>query len=578
VKKLLIPAAIVAIGAFGAGVYLSQQPAAATYNVLDYVPSDTPFFAGQLTPFPIKDYLASAPKLVSPSDQAKLEALYESDQPGLHFVANLIKAYQDGLKDADLLLKTFGLNDQVRAYAYTLGWLPVIKLEVDNPQAIWDLLDKNEQETGFQHTQGKIQDLEYRIYTITPPNENEVVDVIVAQAKGVLTVTVKTRFVSEQLLATALGLEKVTAPIADSSLLTDIIKQHQFSDASVGFINHVEIIKGLTTTDANQLAKQLTEITKIENDNPFATLQTPVCHQEFTGIAKNWPRTAFGYTQMDISGTESTLGFSAVIESKNAVILKALSNMRGFIPSYTQNFNDSVVATAIGLNVSELSNALTTIWGDLQKPVYQCQPLAEIQSQIAANGQSLAMVGMSANMAAGLKGLSGALFNYSISKTDPTQLDSFDALFAVHADNPLAIFNSIRMFSPELQQVNLSDDGKAISLKDLFPIPVALDINPKIAIKGKHLVIYNGTQGEQAAEKLGQEALSANGLYQLSFDVNKIITPFANATQLMSGESIADEMQFLMDYDARMNINLDINEQGIRFDTIVNNKSPQQEK
>ena len=577
-KKLLIPAAVVAIGAFGAGVYLSQQPAAAAYNVLNYVPSDTPFFVGQLTPFPIKDYIASAPKLVTPSDQAKLEALYESDQPGLHFVANLLKAYQDGLKDADLLVKTFGLSDQIRAYAYTLGWLPVIKLEVANPQAIWDLLDKNEQETGFVHKQGKIQDLSYRIYTVTPPDEDEVVEVIVAQSNGILTITAKTRFVSEPLLATALGLEKATAPLAESTILDDIIKQHQFSDSSVGYIDHVEIIKGLTTTDGNQLAKQLTEITKIENDNPFATLQTPVCHQEFMSIAKNWPRTAFGYTQMDISETESTLGFSAVIESKNAVILKALSTMRGFIPSYTQNFNESIVASAIGLNVSELSNSLTTIWGDLQKPTYQCQPLTEVQSKIAANGQSIAMVGMSANMAAGLKGLSGALFNYSISQTEPTQLDSFDALLAVHADNPLAIFNSIRMFSPELQQVNLSDDGKAISLKDLFPVPVALNINPKIAIKGKHLVIYNGTKGEQAAEKLGQEPLSANGLYQLSFDVNKMLTPFVSATQLMSGESIADEMQFLMDYDARMNINLDINEQGIRFDSTVNNKSPQQEK
>jgi len=143
----------------------------------------------------------------------------------------------------------------------------------------------------------------------------------------------------------------------------------------------------------------------------------------------------------------------------------------------------------------------------------------------------------------------------------------------VHADNPAAIFNSIKMFSPELQQVRLIDNGPAISLKNIFPIPTQLNIDPKLALKGSHLVIYNGTKGLQEAEKLALEKLSANGLYQLSFDFNKMLTPIASATQFMAGESVAQEMQLLMDYDARMNINLDINEQGIRFDSTVNNKS-----
>jgi len=570
VKKLIIPVAIVAIGA---GAYLYQQQDSA-YNVLSYVPSDTPLFTGQLTPFPIKDYVASAPKLITPSDQARLDALYEKEIPGLAFAANLLKAYQDGLKDADLLVKTFGLADQIRAYAYTLGLLPVLKVEVANPQAIWDLLDKNEQETGFVHKEGKIKELSYRIYTITAADEDDVIDVIVAQANGILTITAKTKLVSDALLATALGLDKPKESLADTNTLSDIIKQHQFSDASVGFINNIEIIKGLTSTDGNQLARQLTKISKAENDNPFEMLQTSICKQELTSIAQNWPRTAFGYTKMEISKEESTIGFAAVIESKNQVILDALNTMRGYIPNYTQNFDNNVVATSIGIDISQLASSLTKIWGDLQKPTYQCEPLAQIQSEISASGQSLAILGMSANMASGVKGISAAIFDYTMdANREQPKLDSFDALFAVHADNPAAIFNSIKMFSPELQQVRLIDNGPAISLKNIFPIPTQLNIDPKLALKGSHLVIYNGTKGLQEAEKLALEKLSANGLYQLSFDFNKMLTPIASATQFMAGESVAQEMQLLMDYDARMNINLDINEQGIRFDSTVNNKS-----
>lgn len=573
-KKLLIPVAVVALGA---AAYLGQQQTSA-YNVLDYVPADTPLFTGQLTPFPITDYIASSPSLNSPADQAQLEALYEQDEPALHFLANLMKAYQAGLNDADLLVKTFGLEDNVRGYFYTLGLLPVLKLEVSNPQAIWDLLDKNELETGFIHKEGTLQGLTFRTYQLTDASDSKQINVVVAQDNGILTVTVDTDMIPDTLLAMALGLEKPSSSLADSDMLADIIKQHNFSNTSVGFINHVEIVKALTSTDGNQLAKQLTAIVKEEgNDNPFEMLQTPVCEQELTTIAQNWPRTVFGYTKMDITKAESTLSFSTVIESKNQVILDALKAMRGYIPNYTQNFDNNVVATSLGLDIAQLSSSLTSIWTDLQTPSYQCLPLAEIQAQISEGGQSLAMVGMSANMAAGVKGVSAAVFDYSVSQIDEQpQLDSFDALIAIHADSPETIFNSVKMFSPELQQVALTNNGPAISLNEVFPIPAELNLNPKLAIKGKHLIIFNGNKGLQEAEKLSLEQLSANGIYQVSFDSKKMFTPITNAASL-AGEVIPEEAEFLLDYDTRMNMLLDINDKGIRFDTTVNNKSPKKQ-
>jgi len=572
VNKLLIPITIAVVAA-GASAYLYQQQESDD-SILSYVPADTPFFTGQLTPFPIKNYIASSPHLNNPADQAQLDALYEQDTPSLHFLANLMKAYQDGLKDADLLVKTFGLADEVRGYFYTLGLLPVLKLEVANPQAIWDLLDKNEKETGFVHQEGKLDDLTYRIYPITENVNGKSINLLVAQSNGILTVTISGDLVSEDLLEMALGLEKPSKSLADTTVISDIIKQHKFSDASVGFINNIEIIKGLTSKDGNQLAKQLTELTKEQGQNPFEMLQTDVCKQDFNSIAQNWPRTVFGYTQMDINKNESTLGFSAVIESKNQAILEALKALRGYIPNYTQNFDKNVIATSIGLDVSKLSSSLTAVIADLTTPSYQCAPLAGIQYQIESSQQSLAMLGMGANMAAGVKGISGAIFDYSISEdNDQAKLDSFDSLLAVHVDNPVAIFNSIKMLVKPLHQAQLSNNGPAISLKNLFPMPSELNLDPKLAIKGKHLVIYNGNKGLQEAEKLALEELSANGIYQLSFDAKKLLTPISDAAKL-AGEIIPEEAMFLMDYDARMNINIDVNEQGIRFDSVVNNKSP----
>jgi hypothetical protein len=196
-----------------------------------------------------------------------------------------------------------------------------------------------------------------------------------------------------------------------------------------------------------------------------------------------------------------------------------------------------------------------------------------MQYQIAASGQSLGMLGMGANMASGVKGISAAIFDYSMKQVDEQpQLDSFDALLAIHIDNPEAIFNTVKMFVPELQQLQLTNNGPAISLKDIYPIPRELNLDPKMAIKGNHFVVYNGNKGLQEAEKLALETISANGLYQLSFDAKKILSPIKDAAEL-AGEIIPEEAMFLMDYDARMNLNVDVNDQGIRFDTTFNNKS-----
>lgn len=568
-KKILIPVAVVAIGV--AAYFYQQQES--EYNVLDYVPADTPFFTGQLTPFPVKDYISSTPYLIDPADQEELQALYDQDIPAFNFILNLMNTYQDSLQDADLFVKTFGLANNIRGYFYTLGLLPVLKIEVANPQAIWDLLDQNEIETGFIHKEGKINDVTYRAYPLTQPGSERPVDLVIAQAQGVLTITVNSSFVPESLLAMALGLEKPDVSLADTNMLNDIIKQHHFIDASVGFINHVEIVKGLTSSDANQLSKQLQTLEKLQGSNPFSMLQSAVCQQELTTVAENWPRSVFGYTEIDVTKNESTLAFSAVLESKNKVIIDALKALRGFIPSYVKNFENSAVAASIGLDVSQLSSSLTAIWTDLQTPMYQCLPLADMQAQISDAGESLAMIGMSANVASGVKGISAAIFDYTIDqKNNQPTLEKLDALIALHADDAETIFNSIKMFSPDLQQVQLTSNGPSISLNDIFPIPAELNFDPKLAIKGKHLLIYSGKKGTQEAEKLGSEKLASNGFYQMSFDSEKILTPLADAAALTDG-LVPDDIMFLFNYDARMSMKLDINDQGIRFDSTVNTSS-----
>lgn len=566
-----------AAASIGAAAYLYQQHENA-YDVLDYVPADTVLFAGALKPEPIRDYLAIAKNYSTEEDIHQLENLYgkaEDGSPAKKFFFSLFKEYQTLTADPEQMIKAFGLGETVRSYVYTLGLLPVIKVEIANPQAIWDLLDKHELESGFLHEEGVLKGATYRSYRVTSPEEETQLDLIIAQKDGFLTITLNTeRLGSEKLLATALGFDKPEHSLADAGTVSDIVKKHKFSQQGVGFLNHVAIVEGITGAKDSLLAEQLTTLSEQNNSQPFAILQNQVCQSEYTSIAHNWPRTAFGYTQMDVTAEEATIGLSYVIENKNQVILNALKSLRGFIPSYAQDFENNIVSASLGLDVSQLSNSLTLIWNDLQTPTYQCEPLSIMQAQISEAGKSIGMLGLATNMAAGIKGISAGLFDYELSEdlNGEPRLESLQAVVALHADSPETIFNSLKMFSPELQQVQLTKAGETVSLNEIVPIDPALNINPQVTIKGNHLVIFNGDLGKQTAEKLATEKLSTNGLYQTSFDSERFFTPLVDVINA-SGKDVAENLMMLLDYNMNMNLTLDINDQGIRFDTVIKTQS-----
>jgi hypothetical protein len=154
---------------------------------------------------------------------------------------------------------------------------------------------------------------------------------------------------------------------------------------------------------------------------------------------------------------------------------------------------------------------------------------------------------------------------------DRQTLESLDALLSYSADNPLALLNSLQMFSQDLQRLQPPADGSAIELSDFPFMPKGLNLNPKMAIKGQHLTVYNGDNAEQQANLLGNEALTKNGLFSVSFDLNRMYDPIITAAQL-SGESIPSEAMFLHNYNMRMKFDIDINNNGIVFNSHVSNK------
>ncbi|MCU8036324.1 MULTISPECIES: hypothetical protein [unclassified Shewanella] len=573
-KKIVIAAAIIAAGAGGYWYMQNGAGSSASANpLLDYVPADTPIFSGQLKPFPLKAYLQSISGNYQQYPSNTLDELGVQDSPMGKFFVSIYQQYMDGMKDPALLLKTFGFPDEVKPYIYTLGALPVLKIDVNQAEAFWAVLDKAEKDSGVTHEMRKVGDVDYRAYALSDESSAEKAELLFAQKDGILTMTFSTSITEPELLEMAFGIKKAPQSLAASGILEDIIKTHGFKDDSISFINHVEIVKALTSADSNMLAKQLNQFFADESagEDPLAQIRTPECRTELTAIAANWPRTVAGLTAFSVTEKESHMAASFVVETKNQPILAAMQKMRGFIPSHLADIDSTIFSMGIGLDINEITPSLTAIWDDLQKPQLTCTPLAELQAELSQ--QSPAMLGMFTGMANGVKGMSVSLLDFKMSTQDQEpKLESLDALVSLSAENPSMLFNMVKPFAPMLAEVQLADNGDATDLSPILMLPPELGVKPMLAIKGQHLVVYSGDKGLALANKLAGEKLSANGMYSLSADYGKMFTPVLTLLE-MSGEPIPEEMQMLKDYNMRVQMSFDVNKQGLVIGSVANSKA-----
>ncbi|MFT5880733.1 MAG: hypothetical protein ACI86X_001864 [Moritella sp.] len=577
-KRIIIAASVVTAVAAG-GYWVSQQPNNGftnSYDVLAYVPANTVLFSGQLEPFPIRSYLNSVADTYKNTSDEMIEEFYSASEydpedKRMKFFISLTKSYMDSMESADKFIATMGVAEQMRGYVYTLGMVPVLKLEVAKPEAIWALLDKAELDSGLSHEQRQLKELTYRAYTLSEPDDEETVELVFAQQNNFLTVTFNTSLNETALLETAFGLSPVEESLASTNMIEDIIKTHSFSDNSIGYINHQAIVNALTAPNESLLGKQIAKLLAKQNDKSLQVLQTPACQTELPAIAANWPRTVFGMNSLSITDSESTFDMSMVVESHNNAILSALKQLTGFIPSYVKDIDNTVFAMGIGLDVAQVSPAINAIWNDLQQPSYQCEPLQQMQQSISQ--QNPAMLGMIASMANGVKGLGFSVLDYSLdeTKTEPA-LKDLDALVSLSADDPRALFNMLATFKPELAQIKLPENNTVVALSSLMPLPLVPGVNAKLLITDDHMIIFTGDKAEKTAQNLSKVPLVNNGIYNLSLDYSKAFTPIVSMAE-MSGQVLPDEVAAFKDYDVRLNTGLGINEQGIVVHSYINAKA-----
>lgn len=595
----------------------SEAPAQkSTREILTYVPADTIYFFGGLEPSPIKHMLEAMPPEWQAMQQVDFEQDLQQEQnmpPAIKILLGMFSEYTQALKDPSTATTSMGIGSELDSAFYSVGATPVLRIKLADANAFNQFVQRSEtiaHVTPATETHGELSFSTYGFQK--PGSESADSTKLVIHTNNdyaLITLFMPEAGAADPAMRDAiLGSKKPANALGSTTALQDIKNTYAFHPSYIGYINHEEIMKGLTTPEGNAFGRMLSSLLKSARaleqtaqnegaqnetgsgntataekepvpENPLAPIQTAACQTELMAMTKTWPRTVFGYTQIELEKKPMKMDMRMQVENTDPAFMQELQKLRGFIPtSVLTPVNKPVFGLGFGFNVDALTPVASQVMNDFMQKDYQCQPLANIKQGLTTSNPLLAM-GMMTGMAAGVQGISATILDFDgdINITPQgTQPDirSIDAIITLSAKDPQRLLAMAANMAQGMPPIQIPTDGTAVDLP--FPLPLP-NLGPvKLAQKGKHIVAYIGDKAAQLAQTMSSEPLAATGMFAFNMNFGrymKFVSDIAMSAETAQGKaanqlSEQDKAMFkqISKMDMHVNETFDINAQGLAFD------------
>jgi len=236
-----------------------------TRDILSYVPADTIYFFGGLEPASLRDMITIIEPqwgFMQPEDFKKtLDQQLPNNKnmpPAMGMLTGLFIEYVTAFKDLETVQNTLGLTDELDAVLYSVGTIPVMRIKLADTNAFNAFINSAEamtQVTSVQGSHGELSFKTYRFSTSENGHQNAIdAKLVISVDNDYALITLLTSLEDQATLDVILGVKKPANSLADATLLTDLTSRHNFHPAYLGYINHEEIVKGLTPRMATHLA------------------------------------------------------------------------------------------------------------------------------------------------------------------------------------------------------------------------------------------------------------------------------------------------------------------------------------
>ncbi|MDU9048512.1 MAG: hypothetical protein Q3M30_06655 [Candidatus Electrothrix sp. Rat3] len=548
-------------------------------TMLDVVPDDTIFFSGGLEPAPLQKVLQWSTdnfNVLKALDPASMLPIVQDEKiPGRRLAAQLWLDYYAMMLSPETELEKWGVEEKAFLTTYTVGLAPVLlRVSLKDIQLFNKKIDELEAKAKIGSNPQTLGKATYRRYAL---NEKEPsVDLIIGvdnerkHAVFMLDLGVD----SEQTLAIALGQQKPEKTLAESGRVEALQKQYKLHPTFVGYIDHQQLITGLTTKEGNSIARMMQKLVpqlqgSAELSELLEELQTQGCRNDMTEIGNNWPKTVFGYTALELDAAPSRIDSLMVIENKDKAFLDGLQSIRGVVPQYAagNSVEKQAIAAGIGFNVEKIAPFLTARWTTITQKQYSCSFLQEMQEN--TKSQQPAALALMTGMAPGVQGLAFSLMSLELEETTEAggtpMPKSIDALISLAVKNPTNLVQMMSAFFPPLAELQLPADGTPVQL----PLPLPLSFPVMAAINGSHLTVYAGEKSQALAQGLRSETLDASrGLMAVDIDYGKYYGLIGDA---LIGLDIPEAQQnetkavfeAMKNAKMRVQMNMDVTDRGI---------------
>lgn len=522
-KRFAIPALIVALVVVVVAWLWRSGSEGADSGLTDYVPADTVLYLGGRTNADVLKRIESYP--ISAVDPSELEALFErmepsqqEEVPGAKLLRAFLLDFTAHSTTYGELYSRYGFDLQSEQAIYMHGLYPVIRMPIADKEAFDGFWDGISKESGVAPVDETREGVDLKRWTLGLIDGIGSVDLVVAQQDSLATITLFSSTDSEQAQLERIGVRKPEQSLADTGELTELIKAQGFSDEFAGFVHIQRLVEGLMGAKQSTLTRDIDAlVAQAGETNPLSRDLTPVCRDEIAGLFAGMPRLLLGYRSVDVKGESIDIEMRSLLEITSAEVVGPLLDLRGHLPGHIGG--DQMLGVALAANMDTLVPTLTKLWSEAGKLTFQCPQLQQVQQKMMAT--SPAPLGVVTGMAQGIKG--AALSLYDISFSDAGGMPaSVDFLLSIATENPelvLSLFNTtvVPQSGGRVPQLPLNGELTEVDLGFLTP-----GLTATLGQQGQHLVVYSGSQGEQAAKTLASETLESNGLMEMSIDYPRL--------------------------------------------------------
>jgi hypothetical protein len=463
----------------------------ADYPHLQYIPANTPYAFMSLEPLPEKiadhfyqayDEIIVAYSNIIQSAFADIQSDLETSESKLNFGKDniwveAIKKEFDGGFDLEKI-ESFGFDKRSVGSFYGHGVMPVFRIKMKDTGLFNQAMTRIEKNAGAKIPTLDVKDM--TVWSIGKDSGEHKIKLLVATSDEDLVLSLLPEGADENYLQQLLGVQLPKQSLANSSSVSDLMKNKAYLPQGLGFIDFREILNRVIEAP-DGIDKELFDLFDIGNKSEQLSA---VCKSELKEMANNVPRLIYGITTLN----RKELASESVLEVRKEIASEMI-NLAAPVPGLGEAAG--FFSMGFSFDIAEIRNFANARIDAISENPYECEYLQIEDGKLAKAKQSIN------NPAAGfVESLRG--FNIVVDDIDSSALatlleiedgekpdlssiqeilnDKFSANAVLAVDNTKTIINMAKMFSPEIAEMELEANGKPVLVNDFLPQPLPMDV------------------------------------------------------------------------------------------------------